>query len=338
MLKRMRDHFKALSITLWLVIAAFIGTTFLVWGMRATSDGGRRGMVATVGGEGISFEEYSRAYRQLYQQYQRLLGEAFDEKRAEELKLKEQALDGLIVRRLILQEAKRMGLSISAEELRAEIKAIPTFVEGGRFSRERYLRVLEANRLTPERFEEDFKKDLLVRKVEELIKGSAKVSPLEAWELYRASKEKLRVQYVLFPFDHAQGKPSKEETKASASKLLALLKEGRPFGKAAAEANLSAAQLSFTSGEPLKGIPDEAAFKEAAVALKVGETSPLVQGEKAAYLVHLLDRQDPDREEFEKEKGALLKALLLRKREQLFTQWLQELRAKRQVKVERELL
>ncbi|MFN3476871.1 MAG: SurA N-terminal domain-containing protein, partial [Candidatus Methylomirabilales bacterium] len=58
MLKRMRDHLKAIKLTLWLVIAAFIGTTFLVWGMRAPSDGGRGGMVATVGGEGISFEEY----------------------------------------------------------------------------------------------------------------------------------------------------------------------------------------------------------------------------------------------------------------------------------------
>ena len=338
MLKRMRDHFKALSITLWLVIAAFIGTTFLVWGMRATSDGGRTGMVAKVGGEGISFEEYSRAYRRFYQQYQRLLGEAFDEKKAEELKLKEQALEGLIVRRLVLQEAKRMGLSISPEELRAEIKATPTFAEGGRFSRERYLRVLEANRLTPERFEEDLRKDLLVRKVEELIKGSAKVSPLEAWEIYRVSKEKLTVQYVLFPFDEAQGKPSKEGAEASASKLLALLKEGRPFGKAAEEANLPAAQLSFTFGDPLKGIPDEAALKKAASALKERETSPLIQGEKAAYLVHLLDRQDPDREEFEKQKGALMSALLLRKRERLFAQWLQELRAKRQVKVEQQRL
>lgn len=330
MLKRMRDHFKAIKLALWLVIAAFIGTTFLVWGMRAPSDGGRRGMVATVGGEGISFEEYSRAYRQLLKQYQRLLGEAFDEKKAEELKLKEQALEGLILRRLILQEAKRMGLSISAEELKAEIKANPAFAEGGQFSRERYLRVLEANRLTPERFEEDFQKDLLVRKVEELIKGSAKVSLFEAWELYRASREKLTVQYVLFP--------SKEGANVLAEKLLAHLKEGKPFGKAAAEAHLSAAQRSFTSGEPLRGIPDEAAFKEAAAALKRGETSPLVQGEKAAYLIHLLDRQDPDREEFEKEKGALLRALLLRKQERLFAQWLEELRAKRPVKVERQLL
>lgn len=39
-LKRIRGYTKALSVTLWLVIFAFIGTTFLVWGFRSTSGTG----------------------------------------------------------------------------------------------------------------------------------------------------------------------------------------------------------------------------------------------------------------------------------------------------------
>jgi len=325
MLKRMRDHFKVLSLTLWLVIGAFVGTTFLVWGVRSTSSGGGRGIVATVRGERISFEEYDRAYQQRYRMYQQLLGEKFDEQAAERLKI--EVRDGLINKRLLLQEAKRMGLSVSPEELRVAIKAYPEFAQGGTFSRDQYLRVLRASGLTPDRFEENMRQNLLAQKVEDLVKGTAKVSPLEAWQAYQMANERVTVDYVIF---------SKEEgTKEAAEKLLVKIKEGHPFAKAAAAAGLKATRITFTFKDPLE-IPDQTAFKAAASALKKGETSQLIQGQQAAYLLHLLDRQGPERSQFEKEKQAFSQALLVSKREQLFADWLRQVRAQAKLVIEQE--
>lgn len=329
MLGKIRRSLRyTLKVTLWIVILSFVVTIFYAWGVRSTPFGGvGSGVVAKVAGEPIHFDEYQRAYRQQYEFYRKLLGEKFDDAAAQELK--DRTLDGLILKHLALQEAKRMGLSVSPEELRAEIKAYPAFLEGGRFSRERYLQLLEANRLTPERFEEDLRRDLLLRKVEELIKASVKVSPLEVREAYWTAKEKVKVEYVaIFP-----PRDAKEEIE----RLLAALRRGRSFKRAAREAGLKVVELGpFAREDPLRDIPDEAVFKQAAFTLeKRGEVSPLIQGAQAAYILRLLDRQEPDAARFEKEKASFRQGFLLEKRERLFGEWLKGLRARAKIQIDR---
>ena len=98
MLGRMREHAKALSITLWLVIFALIGTTFFVWGFRSTSGGLGPDTVATVEGEKVPYTEYQQAYQRQYQQYQQALGDKFDEKILDRLNLKTQIVESLVLR------------------------------------------------------------------------------------------------------------------------------------------------------------------------------------------------------------------------------------------------
>src|SRR5574337_2236518 len=126
-LKRIRGYTKALSATLWLVIFAFIGTTFLVWGFRSTSGPGGVHQSAAVEGENIPYTEYQQAYQRQYKLYQERLGERFNEKILDQLNLKGQVMEGLIGRHLMLHEAKRLGIVISPDELAAEITAMPAF-------------------------------------------------------------------------------------------------------------------------------------------------------------------------------------------------------------------
>ncbi|MBI3989835.1 MAG: SurA N-terminal domain-containing protein [candidate division NC10 bacterium] len=328
MLKKIRQSLKyTLKITLWIVILSFVVTIFYSWGVRSTSSGGvGRGVVAKVAGEPISLDQYQRALKQQYEFYRRMLGEKFNDKVAEQLKA--QILEGLILNRLVLQEARRFGLSVSPEELRAEIKAYPAFLEKGQFSRERYLQALAADRLTPERFEEDLRQDLLLRKVEDLIKSSVKVSPLEAKEAYWIARSKVRVEYVTI----APPKDPKEVSK----KLLEAAQQGRPLRAAAQAAGLEVVSLGpFSREDPLRPIPDEATFKNAAFSLREGEVSPLIQGENQVYLIRLLDRQEPDPAQFAKERESFRQGYLLEKRERLFGEWLKALRAKAKVQVDR---
>ena len=62
MLRTMRENLKSLSVILWLVIAAFILSVFVTWGMKGQYGGGDMGrnVVATVDGEPID-EHRARA-------------------------------------------------------------------------------------------------------------------------------------------------------------------------------------------------------------------------------------------------------------------------------------
>ena len=72
----------------------------------------------------------------------------------EELHLKDKILDNLIAKILILQEAKRLGLSIPDEELREAIESVPAFQVNGQFDKRNYERFLRLSRMTPEEFEQ----------------------------------------------------------------------------------------------------------------------------------------------------------------------------------------
>ncbi len=319
MLRSMRKNIKSLSIALWLVILAFLATTFFVWGVGSPSGRGERTVVATVGDETILWEEFQRAYLQQADLYRRILKERFDDRMAEGLRLRERALETLITRRLVLREARRWKISVSAPEIAAEVKSVPAFAEGGQFSKERYLRVLQINRLTPERFETELTEDLLFRKVEALIKGAIQITPQELRDLYARTRGRVKVVYVTFP-DLATA-----SEKADA--LLLALGRGHPWGEAVREVGLSSRETGFFSfREPPGGIADPAVFVEEALARAPGEVSPLLQGQKAAYILKVVERRDPDWSVFEKEREGFRQEALRLKREQVFTGWLQQLR------------
>lgn len=331
MLKTMRDNVKSLSLTLWLVIFAFIGTTFLVWGWRSSSGGGRAAMVARVAGEPISWDEFQRAYRDYYQFYQRLYGDKFDEKVLERLNLKEKVLQELIDRRLVLQEAKRMKLSVGYGELAQRIRSYPAFAEKGAFSKERYLKVLSLNRLTPERFEEGLRQDLLYQKMADLIKGTAVVSEREAKESYLMARERVKAEYVFLP--------SPPNSKERAEKLYQRLKSGEIWARVLAEEKLSPVTTDFFAhGEPIKGVPEAWAFSRAAFGLGKGEVGVSLQGEKGLYLLRLLERKPADEGQYEKEKETWKRQFLVEKQEQLFQAWLEGLRRAARVQIEKEAL
>lgn len=329
MLKAMRNNLKSLSITLWLVIFAFIGTTFLVWGWRSTSGGGRGAIVARVGGEPISLEEYQWTYSEYYRLYQKIYGEKFDEKVLDEINLKEKVLQEVIDRHLVLQEARKKGFSISPQELARHIKGYPAFLEKGVFSRDRYLKVLSLNRLTPEKFEESLREDLLYQKMVNLIKGSAFVSEEEAKQAYLMAREKVKVEYVALPLGE----------KERAEGLYKRIKGREAWARVMAEEKLSSVITDFFSyGAPLKDVPEAGSFSRAAFSLGKGEVSEPVQGGKGIYIIRLLERKPASEKEYEKEREAWRRQFYVIKREQLFQSWLEGMRSSVKIQIEKEFL
>lgn len=199
MLDSMRQNLKSLKIFLWLVIAAFIGTIFLVWGQGGRSGGGVGGQdaVAWVNDEPITFSSFEQSYRNVYAFYKQMYGDNLTDDVLKSLQLDQVALNQLTQRELLLQEAEKYQLRVSDEELVSTIQDIPQFQRNNRFAPDVYQQTLARARLTPQEFEEQTEKGLLVDKLELLIKQTVRVSDQEVLEDYTAQNEKIEVEGLL---------------------------------------------------------------------------------------------------------------------------------------------
>jgi peptidyl-prolyl cis-trans isomerase D len=194
MLRILREHASS-----WMLkgILILVAVTFISWGGYSFFREKKVTYAAKVNGVVIEWREYNDAFQNTIKQYREAMGPAFTEKMIEELHIKDQILDNLISKILILQEAKRLGLSIPDEELRESIESVPAFQANGHFDKRNYERFLRLNRMTPEEFEQSQRESLLLSKVVSLIKmNSGKVSDDEAWETYLFENERINLAFL----------------------------------------------------------------------------------------------------------------------------------------------
>ena len=192
MLDFMRRHAQS-----WMIKAALgaVVVVFIFWGIWSPHEGRQRELVK-IGDYTISIAEAKNYYQNLRDRYQAIYGERFTEEMAKKLNLKERALKDLVNRVLILQEAQRLGLKVTAEELESSIHVIPAFQKDGVFEKATYLRALQRARLTAKEFEANQRQTLLINKFQDLIVSSVKVSDREVLEVYRENFEKLNLDII----------------------------------------------------------------------------------------------------------------------------------------------
>ena len=196
------------------VILFAIVIVFVFWGVGSfrTQEATK---VATVNDEIISVAEYRRAYNNLIDQYRQRFGSSLNDGMIEMLNIKKQALDQLIDRTVLLQEAKKLDLRVSDAEVAESIMGTAIFQNNGSFDKRRYQSILAQVHLTPEEFEADQKNVLLGEKLTRIITGAAKVSEAEARQWYDWQNASVNIDYVLFePARYLDIKPSAEEMAA----------------------------------------------------------------------------------------------------------------------------
>lgn len=180
MIKILRERMQfLLVITLWVVIIAFVGTIFLVWGRGAVNPTGSN-VIATVDGEAIPFDEYKKAYFRTVDTYKKILKDKYTDEMIEKMNLKRTVLNSLIEERIILSAASETGLMVSDEEVFDIISTMPAFQKDGKFNPEIYKKVLAANKYSPAVFERNLKEDIVKEKMRRLIKESVGYSEGEA--------------------------------------------------------------------------------------------------------------------------------------------------------------
>jgi peptidyl-prolyl cis-trans isomerase D len=192
---------KNMGWLMW-VIVGLVTVTFLFFGIYPSNIGGRR--AAKVGDTVITADEVNRAYRNLYDNYRDLLKGQISESLAKQLK--SQALQELIVNRLLIAEAERIGLRVSDKELQASIIKMPAFSVNGRFDKRVYDRILDRVNMTPAAFEASQREVLLRQKMEDLIRDGVSVTNAELAAAYKQQYPKAK------PGDFEKNRENFEQT------------------------------------------------------------------------------------------------------------------------------
>ena len=198
MLSVIRKHSGSWMIKVILIAVAV--TFFGGFGILTLFRGGGCGAadaVATVNGKPIPQTLLEKSYQNLKQRYQERLGNRFNEELAQSLQLKQQALNLLINRELILGEAARLNLSVTDAEVAEVLARTPGFLDSeGRFSRARYEQIMRFNRTTPEEYEKNQRLALLIAKFEQFVRNSVRITDDEVSADYIKRNERAKLSYL----------------------------------------------------------------------------------------------------------------------------------------------
>jgi peptidyl-prolyl cis-trans isomerase D len=204
MLKVFRDNLKHLKWILGFVVLVFV---FFVWADFGTGIGNQGGggpqVAAYVGDQEVTLNEFERHYRQLESLYGQVYGDRMTPELARQMGLPLQALNQAVSQKILLAEARGMGLIVTDEELRDRILDEPTFKdEQGRFVGEEKYHEMVRNRLgypSSAAFESVLREELLVSKLMDILEANLFVSDKEVEEAYRQQVERARIRYVQLP-------------------------------------------------------------------------------------------------------------------------------------------
>ncbi len=217
MITWMQKHRKYLVITIWISTIAFVGAGFVGWG--SYDYGSMGGGIAKVGKIEITKEEYSSAYRNIYNYYSKMTGGKLDEQTAKSLNLENIALQTLVNQALLQNFANELELRVSDEEVAAKLASIEPFQKNGKFDKDTYILTLKNIGMSPKEFEEGLKKELLIEKVYGVLQPTVHKEELRALATAALSKDRVGIKIIdaaafLKPADEGQIKAFWEKNKA----------------------------------------------------------------------------------------------------------------------------
>jgi peptidyl-prolyl cis-trans isomerase D len=204
MLDRMRRHKGWLKWSLFLVVVAFIALYFPDFMRQDTGAAAPNDVIARVGSEEITAGEFRRVYMSQLAMYSRAYGGNVNEQLLRQMGIDQQILRQLLDERAAVQEAQRLGLTVSDAEVAQRVRSIPAFQRDGQFAgTEMYRLILRSSTppLTTTEFEESLRRSLLVDKLRTALTDWIAVSDADVEREFRKRNEKVKLDLVVFSAD-----------------------------------------------------------------------------------------------------------------------------------------
>ena len=194
MLQAMRE--KVMGGLGWFIIGLII-ITFALFGLGSYLQDKSQAYAAVVNDVEITNRELQQVYQQQRAQMEQMMGDAFNPALIDEKMLRQRALNSLIQKNLLLQEAQAQGISISDQLLAARIHAIPALQVDGKFSEQRYQDLLARQGRVPAGFEMVLRQDM---QIEQLLAGLSQTTFVTRAELersYALQEQKRDLSYLV---------------------------------------------------------------------------------------------------------------------------------------------
>jgi len=177
MLETMRNQAQS-----WLakVILTGIALSFVLWGVGDYfSDNGVK-TVASINDKPIGSNEFYQAYERQLSAYRSMLGKQYSKELVNSLHVKDNTLQTIINRRVMLDVANKLGLAAPEAVLLSSVRNNPSFQSAGAFDPKRY-QVLTRNMGfgSAQDYENDLRLNIMVDALQKAIVGSVQVSESE---------------------------------------------------------------------------------------------------------------------------------------------------------------
>ena len=196
MLQNIRDNIQGVIAK---IIIALIIVPFAFFGVESLLTGGGANNVAEVNGEDISAQELQQAvYFQKRSLLQRM-GENADPAMLDDAMLREGALEQLIQRKLLLQQAEDQNIDVSVTAVDQMILSMPQFQQDGQFSMQLYENMLRSNGYSLAYFKQRLTDDLRISQLSNGFAGSDFVTSQELADAARIVAQKRSFEYVTLP-------------------------------------------------------------------------------------------------------------------------------------------
>jgi peptidyl-prolyl cis-trans isomerase D len=198
MLDRMRRHKNWLKWSLALVVLTFV-VFYIPDFLNIQTGAAPNDVVAEVEGTPITVAAFQRRYLAQLSAYRTAYGGQINEQLLKQLGIDRQILQQLVDEEAMVAEARRQGITVGNEEVRARIVAMPGFQENGRFvGEQRYRQILQFQNppLTTREFEESLRRALAIDKLRLTLTGWMTVGDDEVGAEYHRRNDKVKVDVV----------------------------------------------------------------------------------------------------------------------------------------------
>jgi len=239
-----------------------------------------------------------------------------------------EALRRLLERTLVVQEGRRLGVTISESEMEQEIRRYRSDYPPGGLEK-----ILLQKGIGMGEWSARMRESLLYRKsADRIADRSAEVSENEVREAYRKQAaepghpEQIRVRQLIF---------DSEESAIAARRRM---RSDSPLGNAVLREAGSGSppeivDLGYLSRDDLPGEIAEQLFR-----LPPGSVSDVVSRDKSFSLFLIVGKRDPRESSFPEEAPRIREALLRRNREERLRAWIEEAMQKADIRVQETLL
>lgn len=249
-----------------------------------------------------------------------------------------QILDGMVAQILLLEDAKRQGVTVSDQELNPQLTALR-----GRFpTQAEFEKALSQEGLTEKELREKLRNEAVIQKyVATKVFKEVAVTDQAAREFYDKNQDQMQrperahLRHILIRVQPNASADDKKKAQEKAENLLEQLKDGGDFAKLAAEnsddpgSKMRGGDLSWISRG--QTVPP---FEKAAFALtRPNDLSGVVESEFGYHIIQLVEREASSTVPFEQARPQITQMLQQRQAGQRLEARVEDLKKKGKVEV-----